>query len=167
MKTPKYRNTKAPKEIRKVQGSKEVAGAGLSYPLSSVPLSGMVLREDSPLPAQRPYDLEERTALFGEAVIRFVKKLPQNAVNARLISQLVGSATSIGANYCEADNGVSGRDFRNKIGTCRKEARETKFFLRMIAVADDRYAPEARDLWREAKELHLIFSAIYLKRKAT
>jgi four helix bundle protein len=112
---------------------------------------------------KRVYDLEERTAVFGEAIIRFAKKIPQNAVNNRLISQLVGAGTSVGANYCEADDGVSRKDFKNKISTCKKEARETKFFLRMIATSEPELKSEARVLWQEAKELHLIFSAIWRK----
>ena len=109
------------------------------------------------------FDLEERTARFGEAIIRFAKKIPQNPVNNRLIEQLVGAGTSVGANYCEADDGVSRKDFKNKIGTCRKEARETKFFLRMVATAEASLKTEARGLWQEAKELHLIFSKIWRK----
>src|SRR5438034_11761948 len=120
------------------------------------------LREDANN-GQRVFDLEERTARFGEAIIRFAKKIPQNPVNNRLIEQLVGSGTSVGANYCEADDGVSRKDFKNKIGTCRKEARETKFFLRMSATAEPSLKPEARLLWQEAKELHLIFSKIWRK----
>ena len=112
---------------------------------------------------KRVFDLEERTARFGEAIIRFAKKIPQNPVNNRLIDQLVGAGTSVGANYCEADDAVSKRDFRNKIGTCRKEAKETKFFLRMIATAEESLRAEARILWQEAKELHLIFCSIYRK----
>src|SRR2546421_5959759 len=112
---------------------------------------------------QRVFDLEERTARFGEAIIRFAKKIPQNAVNGRLIEQLVGAGTSVGANYCEADDGVSRKDFKNKIGTCRKEARESKFFLRMVATAEPGMKTEARALWQEAKELHLIFSSIWRK----
>jgi len=107
------------------------------------------------------FDLEERTARFGEAIIQFAKKIPQNAVNNRLIDQLVGAGTSVGANYCEADDGVSRKDFKNKIVTCRKEARETKFFLRMVATAEASLKTEARILWQEAKELHLIFAAIW------
>ena len=109
------------------------------------------------------FDLEERTARFGEKVVRFAQKAPRNPVNNRPIEQLVGAGTSIGANYCEADDGVSRKDFKNKIGTCRKEARETKFFLRMIASAEPALKPEARVLWQEAKELHLIFFAIWRK----
>ena len=71
--------------------------------------------------AQR-FDLEERTARFGEGVIAFAKKIPRNPVTLPLISQLVRSGTSVGANYCEADDAVSKKDFRNKIGTCKKEA---------------------------------------------
>jgi four helix bundle protein len=119
---------------------------------------------DGTRPAKpRKYDLAERTARFGEAIIRFAKKIPQNPVNNRLIEQLVGAGTSVGGNYCEADDAVSKKDFRNKIGTCRKEAKETKFFLRMIATAEESLSDEARILWREAKELHLIFCAIYRK----
>lgn len=121
--------------------------------------SPMVMRDE---PVAKPvYDLEERTAKFGEAIIRFAKKIPQNPVNNRLISQLVGAGTSVGANYCEADDGVSKKDFKNKIGTCKKEARETKHFLRMIATAEEKLKSEARVLWCEAKELHLIFCKIW------
>lgn len=113
--------------------------------------------------SEKKYDLEERTAVFGENIIRFAKRIPFTSVNKRLIEQLVGAGTSIGANYCEADDGVSKKDFRNKIGTCRKEAKETKFFLRMIGTAEEGLRDEARKLWREAKELHLIFCSIYRK----
>jgi len=107
------------------------------------------------------FDLEERTARFGEAVIRFVRKIPKDTVNVTLISQLTRAATSIGANYCEADDGVSRKDFRNKIGLCRKESRESKHWLRMIATANENMATDARELWKEAKELNLIFSQIF------
>lgn len=109
------------------------------------------------------FDLEERTAVFGEAVIGFAKQLPRNVVTTPLISQLVRAGTSVGANYCEADDAVSKKDFKNKIGTCRKEARETKLWLRMIATAEPDAKTEARKLWQEAKELHLIFAAIWRK----
>ena len=82
--------------------------------------------------ANHVYDLEERTARFGEAIIDFAKTNPQNAVTIRIINQLVGAGTSVGANYCEADDAVSKKDFLKSIGTCRKGARETKHFLRMI-----------------------------------
>jgi four helix bundle protein len=114
-------------------------------------------------PGRHAFDLEERTALFGEAAIRFVKKIPRAPENDRLINQLIGCSTSIGANYCEANEAVSKKDFKNTIGRCVKEAKETKFFLRMIAASEPRLADEARKLYREAKELHLIFASMYRK----
>ena len=110
---------------------------------------------------QRAYDLEERTARFGEAAIDFAKKIPQNAVTNRLISQLVGAATSVGANYVEADDAVSKKEFLKSIGTCKKETREAKHFLRMAVRAVPQLKPQARKLWLEARELHLIFSKIW------
>ena len=109
---------------------------------------------------EKPYDLEERTAVFGEAIIVFAKKVPVNPVTRRLIEQLVGAGTSVGANYCEADDAVSKRDFRHKISICKREARESKFFLRMIGKAVPELRDAARPLWQEAKELHLIFAKI-------
>ena len=108
----------------------------------------------------KPYNLEERTALFGEAVIAFAKRVPVTQVTRSLIDQVVRSGTSIGANYCEADDSESKRDFRHKIRLCRTESRETKHWLRMIAAADDTLRTDARKLWQEAKELNLIFGSI-------
>ena len=114
---------------------------------------------------KRVYDLEERTARFGEAVIDFAKTIPQNAVTNRIISQLVGAGTSVGANYVEADDAVSKKEFLKNIGTCRKEARETKHFLRMTVRAVPELKPQARKLWIEAKELHLIFPKIWRSKR--
>lgn len=105
------------------------------------------------------YDLEERTAVFGETVIEYCLSLPGNPVTAPIINQLVRAGTSIGANYCEADEAESKRDFRHKISICRKEAKETKYWLRMIAKAAPTHKTAARALWREARELHLIYCA--------
>lgn len=109
----------------------------------------------------KPYDLDERTALFGEAVIDFAKKIPVNPVTSRLIPQFVAAGTSVGANYREADDAVSKKDFRHKISICKREARETKFFIRMIVRAVPELKEDARPLWQEAKEIHLIFAKIY------
>jgi four helix bundle protein len=127
-----------------------------SWQLSDAPVD----KSDS---QRHAFDLEERTAKFGEAIIHFIKKVPRNAENNRLIGQLVGCSTSVGANYCEANEGVSKKDFKNTIGRCVKEAKETKFFLRMIAASEPKLADEARLLYREAKELHLIFASIFRK----
>ena len=114
---------------------------------------------------KRVYDLEERTARFGEAIIDFAKTIPQNPVTSRIITQLIGAGTIVGANYVEADDAVSKKDFLKGIGTCRKEARETKDFLRMSASAVPELKPQARKLRMEASELHLIFSRIWRGRK--
>jgi four helix bundle protein len=90
-----------------------------------------------------------------------VKKVPQGPTTNRLIDQLVGAGTSVGANYCEADDAVSKKDFRNKISICKREARESKFFVRMVVRAVPELREQARPLWQEAKELHLIFAKIY------
>jgi four helix bundle protein len=110
---------------------------------------------------KRVYDLEERTARFGEAIIDFAKIIPQNAVTSRIIAQLVGAATSVGANYVEADDAVSKKEFLKNIGTCKKEAREVKHFLRMAVRALPELKAQARPLWAESRELHLIFSKIW------
>src|SRR5919109_2985966 len=102
------------------------------------------------------YDLEERTARFGEAIIDFAKKIPRSPLTDRIIGQLVGAGTSVGANYIEADDSVSKKEFLKCIGTCKKEARETKHFLRMAVRAVPKLKSEARELWLEAKVLHLI-----------
>lgn len=106
------------------------------------------------------YDLEERTAVFAEAVIEFCLGLPQGPVANPIVAQMVRAATSIGANYCEADDAESKKDFRHKIAICRKEARETKYWLRMIAKAVPAQKAGARILWTEAKSLHLIFCKV-------
>ena len=94
--------------------------------------AGLVREEPE---TRRVYDLEERTARFGEAIIDFAKTIPRNPVTNRIISQLVGAGTSVGANYVEADDAVSKKEFLKSIGTCRKEARETKHFLRIAVRA--------------------------------
>lgn len=112
---------------------------------------------------KKKYDLKERTAKFGENIIKFVITLVQNAINAPLISQLIRAATSIGANYMEADGAESKKDFRHKIGICNKEAKETMHWLHMISVANPTRRNECRIFWQEAHELNLIFSSIINK----
>ena len=111
--------------------------------------------------AQRVYDLEERTARFGEAVIAFAKEIPVIPLIERIIGQLVGAGTSVGANYDEANNAVCKKEFLKCIGTCKKEARESKHFLGMAARVVPDMKSEARELWLEAMALRLIFSKIW------
>ena len=102
-----------------------------------------VIREEPE--KNRVYDLEERTARFGEAIIDFAKKVPVRPLTQRIINQLVGAGTSVGANYDEADDAVSKKEFLKCIGTCKKEARESKHFLRMAARAVPELKSEARE----------------------
>ena len=111
------------------------------------------------------FDLEERTSVFGEKVVEFAQSLPKNQVNNPLTEQFVRAGTSIGANYCEADGAESRKDFVHKISICKKEAKETKYWLRMISKANPTRVSEARILWKEAQELTLIFSSIIIKAK--
>ena len=110
------------------------------------------------------YDLAGRTSDFGVEIIIFVKSIKENNINRPIINQLVRSATSIGANYMEADCAESKKDFIHKIGISKKEAKETTHWLHMLATAESGEAEKCRKLWQEAHELTLIFSSI-VKRK--
>lgn len=114
---------------------------------------------------KKEFDLEERTAKFGEEVIRFAQTISKNEITKPLIGQFVRSSTSIGANYMEADGAESRKDFIHKLGICKKECKETKHWLRMIATADPVAKDNCQNLWRECQELTLIFSAIINKTK--
>jgi len=92
------------------------------------------------------YDLEERSALFGEGIIDFAKTLPHGRINDELVKQFIRSGTSIGANYMEADGAESKKDFRHKISLCKKEAKETKHWIRMIAKANSDRKKECKNL---------------------
>jgi len=106
------------------------------------------------------YNLEERTAEFGENIIEFCKSIKQNIINKPIISQLIRSGTSIGANYMEANAASSKRDFRNKIFISKKEAQETKHWLRMMAKCAPDKKEEIKKIWKECQELTLIFQKI-------
>ncbi len=105
------------------------------------------------------FDLEERTAEFGENIIKFAKKIPKNTITIPIITQLIKAGTSVGANYCEADGAESKKDFEHKMGICKKEAKEVKHWLRMVATAVSELKEKSRKLWKEAQELTLIFSS--------
>ncbi len=109
---------------------------------------------------ENKFDLEERTAVFAENVIDLVRSIRCDTVNERIIGQLVGSSGSIGANYCEASEGESKKDFIHKVGICKKEIKETRHWLRLLARTNQEKKDEARILWKEAQELLLIFSKI-------
>lgn len=111
----------------------------------------------------KKYDLEERTAQFAEEVIDFCKLLEKSIISNSVIMQLIRSATSIGANYAEANSASSKKDFRNKIFICKKESQETRHWLRMLArcVSGDR--ERLGYLNKECQELILIFGKIVSK----
>lgn len=111
------------------------------------------------------YNLEERTALFGEDIIKFCRSCPQDFLIKPILSQLIRSGTSIGANYCEANNASSKKDFRNKIFICKKEAQETKHWLRMSAQSLPDKKEEIREIWKECQELTMIFQKIITSSK--
>jgi len=106
------------------------------------------------------YNLEERTAKFGEDIIDLCKTIEQNAITKPIINQLIRSGTSIGANYMEANGASSRKDFKNKIFICKKEAQETKHWLRMLARCLPERKEEIKLLWKECQELTLIFQKI-------
>lgn len=122
---------------------------------NSQPKAGQPLAENTKI-----FDLEERTACFGENTIKLCKRINQDHIDKVIVNQLIRSATSVGANYMEANGSNSKRDFRNKIAIVKKEAKETTHWLRMLATALPSYKDELRLLWKEAHELALIFSAI-------
>lgn len=109
---------------------------------------------------KQKFDLCDRTAIFSQSVINFCKKVPQNSITNPLINQLIRSGTSIGANYCEADEANSKKDFINKVAIAKKEAKETKYWLQLVGQTVENFKPEARCPWKEAQELNLILAAI-------
>ncbi len=168
MRKTKYERPRAKGESRRVLDNRRLDDSSFEYWADAVECKTIMLHDGPPQTGSRPAELMERTARFGEAIVCFVKKIPRGPKlpeNNRLVDQLVGAGTSIGANYCEADDAVSVKDFRHKIGTCRKESKETMFFLRMVAASEESLKAEARVLWREAWELNRIFGSIWRKGK--
>ena len=110
-------------------------------------------------------DLEERTKKFALTIIEFVCTLPRTREADVLGKQLLRSGTSIGANYREANRGVSRADFANKIGTVQKEAAETQYWLELILESSIRKPANGTQLHQEATELLAIFTSIGKKLK--
>ena len=111
---------------------------------------------------EKSYDLEERTMDFSNQLIAFCKDCQKDIVTIPLINQLIRSGTSIGANYREANGGSSKKDFQNKIFICKKESKETLYWLELIgkAIDDEKLKMVCKELWQEAKEFILIFGKI-------
>lgn len=112
---------------------------------------------------ERPYDIQDRAFLFATEIVDFCRPaLPPGAIVRELARQLVNSGTSIGANLEEADAGQSKPDFRSKIAISRKEARETRYWLRLLVHADPKLKERAGPLIDEARQLIDILTTIKL-----
>ena len=106
------------------------------------------------------YTLEDRTLKLAEAVIVLCRTIPKDILNNPIVSQLIRSATSVGANYREANGASSRKDFKNKIYICKKEAKETQYWLQLLVKSHPSCTERCRVLWKESHELTLIFSKI-------
>jgi four helix bundle protein len=113
----------------------------------------------------KPYDLADRTFLFARDVISLIKSLPRNISNIEVAKQLVRSAGSVGANYIEANESLSKKDFLMRIKICRKECKESSYWLRLIETKDDASGEVCSNLAGEATELMKIFNSIIEKGK--
>ena len=105
---------------------------------------------------EKKYNLQNRTQEFGKNIIRLCKSVKFNSITSKIIDQLVRSGTSVGANYMEAVNGSSKKDFKNKIFICKKEAQETRYWLSMLKECEDNLK-QIDNLIQECYELNLIF----------
>jgi four helix bundle protein len=106
------------------------------------------------------YDLEERTTKFSKELLSFLTKILITFFNKNIISQLLRSGTSIGANYQEANGSISKKDFKNKISICKKETKETKYWIELLAQIETTQKDQLRIFWKEAQEFILIFGKI-------
>ncbi len=113
----------------------------------------------------KQYDLEERTLKFAKEVIKFVKSLPKTIANVEIIKQLVRASGSVGANYIEANEALSKKDFIMRVKICRKEAKESRYWLKLIEVNGENAEKQRQLLIQEATELMKIFGAILEKTK--
>jgi four helix bundle protein len=111
----------------------------------------------------KTYDLEDRTEAFAKAMVALCGRLPRNIVNLELISQAVRSAGSVGANYIEANEALSKKDFVNRVKISRKEAKECRYWLRLILSSNANFEKEISALIQESTELMNIFGAILRK----
>lgn len=114
--------------------------------------------------SSKQYDLEDRTFEFAKNVGIYVKQLPRNISNIGYGKQVVDASGSVGANYIEANESLSKKDFMLRIKICRKEAKESAYWLRLIVETNgEKYEKEGRKLFNEAIELKKIFSSILMK----
>jgi four helix bundle protein len=116
----------------------------------------------------KEYDLEDRTFIFAKNVRAFAKQIPRTIGNIEDARQVVRASGSVGANYIEANESLSKRDFLMRIKICRKEAKESRYWLRLVETGDNSSLEKQKsDLIREATELMSIFGAILRKSEYT
>lgn len=113
----------------------------------------------------KKYDLEERTFKFAKEVIQFVKTLPRNLSNNEIAKQVIRSSGSIGANYIEANEALGKKDFIMRIKICRKESKESTYWLKLIESKNNEQDKKRDTLIDEATQLTKIFNAILEKSK--
>lgn len=109
---------------------------------------------------EKVYDLEQRTFLFERDCRFFLKKLPKTIQTIEDGKQLIRSSVSVGANYIEANESLSKKDFYYRIKICRKESKESNYWLSLLAVCNTEFQSEINILIQEATELKRIFSSI-------
>lgn len=113
---------------------------------------------------KKVYNLEERTFIFAKRVCEFCKKLPKNFSNLEYIKQVIRASGSIGANYIEANESLGKKDFKMRVKICRKEAKETAYWLRLIVETnEEKFKEEGLSLFQEATEIKKIFSSMVEK----
>ena len=117
------------------------------------------------IPSSKQYDLEERTLKFTKQIIEFTRKLPRTIANIEIIKQLVRSAGSIGANYIEANESFSKKDLIMRIKICRKESKESRYWLKLVETNSNNLENERMKLIQEITELMKIFGSIIEKSK--
>ncbi|MDD5614220.1 MAG: four helix bundle protein, partial [Candidatus Omnitrophica bacterium] len=125
---------------------------------SQITNSKFQTNDNNQAPNFKRYDLEERTFEFAKQIISFVNMLQKTIVNIEIIKQLIRSSGSVGANYIEANESLSRKDFIMRIKICRKEIKERRYWLRLIEVKDN--DEERERLIVETTELIKIFSKI-------
>ncbi|MCF7877544.1 MAG: four helix bundle protein [Candidatus Omnitrophica bacterium] len=112
----------------------------------------------------KKYDLEERTEKFAKEVVQFCRRLTKDVINIELIKQVIRASGSVGANYIEANESLSKKDFFYRIKICRKESKESGYWLRIIFSNNKIFEKEIKQLIKESMELMNIFGAILQKR---
>jgi four helix bundle protein len=113
----------------------------------------------------KPYNLEERTLNFAKGIINLCSRLPQNLINAKLIGQLIDASGSVGANYREANEALSKKDFMHRMKITRKECKEATYWLELVEEANPKHTQEIKPFIEESKELRNIFTSIIDKTK--